>query len=108
MVPKNPLKPIRWPNDFVNKIMCGDCSELIKELPDESIDNIITDPPYGLNKEGISNDYNLGTFYNILPDCYRVLKRDSFFITFFSTKFLPKLFENNPFSYFWQFVLMEE
>ena len=34
-----------------------------------------------------------------------VLKKDSFFITFFSTKFLPELFKNNPFGYFWQFVL---
>lgn len=32
-------------------------------------------------------------------------KKDSFFITFFSTKFLPKLFERNPFFYFWQVVL---
>jgi len=40
-----------------------------------------------------------------LPDCYRVLKDDGFFITFFSTKYLPDLFKNNPFAYFWQFVL---
>jgi len=40
-----------------------------------------------------------------VPECYRVLKNDSFFITFFSTKFLPRLFENNPFKYFWQIIL---
>lgn len=33
------------------------------------------------------------------------MKKDSFFITFFSTKFLPALFINNPFKYFWQIVL---
>ena len=27
----------------------GDCLELMKELPDESIDAVITDPPYGIN-----------------------------------------------------------
>ncbi|MEM5794434.1 MAG: site-specific DNA-methyltransferase [Candidatus Aenigmatarchaeota archaeon] len=89
---------------FINKIVLGDALKLIKEIPDETIDAIITDPPYGLKKEGIRNDEDLTTFYKILPECYRVLKNNSFFITFFSTKFLPKLFINNPFVYFWQII----
>ena len=32
----------------VNKIYLGDCLELMKEIPSESIDLIVTDPPYGL------------------------------------------------------------
>ena len=28
-------------------IECGDCLELMKSIPDKSIDLIITDPPYG-------------------------------------------------------------
>ena len=98
-------KTYSYPEDFINKIICGDCLELIKTIPDNKIDCIITDPPYGLNKNGIKNDKDLSLFYNILPDCYRVLKDDGFFITFFSTKHLPDLFKNNPFTYFWQFVL---
>lgn len=94
-----------YPEDFINKIICGDCLELIKTIPDNKIDCIVTDPPYGLNKNGIKNDKDLSLFYTILPDCYRVLKDDGFFITFFSTKYLPDLFKNNPFAYFWQFVL---
>ena len=90
---------------FQNKIICGDSLKLIKNLPDESIDLILTDPPYGIKKEGIKNSSDLETFYNILPDCYRVLKKDGFIIIFFSTKLLPKIFKNNPFSYFWQFIL---
>lgn len=95
----------RYPEDFTDNIICGDCFNLIKYLPDEEIDCVITDPPYGLNTKGIKNDTDLSIFYNILPECYRVLKKDSFFITFFSTKYLPKLFERNPFTYFWQFIL---
>jgi site-specific DNA-methyltransferase (adenine-specific) len=91
--------------NFTNRIICGDSIKLMKKISDDSIDAIVTDPPYGLNKNGIANDEDLSTFYNILPECYRVLKNDSFFITFFSTKFLPKLFLNNPFSYFWQIIL---
>ncbi len=94
-----------FPQDFINTIICGDALHLITKIPDNSIDVIFTDPPYGLNKQDIINDNNLQTFYLILPQCYRVLKKDSFFITFFSTKFLPQLFQNNPFKYFWQFIL---
>ena len=94
-----------YPKDFINKIICGDCLELIRLIPDNSIDVVLTDPPYGLNKNGIRNDANLSLFYNIMPECYRILKNNSFFITFFSTKFLPQLFKNNPFDYFWQIVL---
>ena len=83
----------------------GDALDLIKLIPDNSVDVVLTDPPYGLSKDGIRNDADLTTFCRILPECYRVLKDDSFFITFFSTKLLPKLFENNPFEYFWQIVL---
>ena len=88
-----------------NKIHCIDCLDGIKRLDAESVDLILTDPPYGLNKKGIQNDSDLSLFYSILPECYRVLKKDSFFITFFSTKYLPELFKNNQFQYFWQIVL---
>jgi DNA modification methylase len=32
--------------EFKNKIICGDCLEILKEIPDNSIDCIITSPPY--------------------------------------------------------------
>jgi len=99
------LNELAFPQDFVNKIICGDCRKLITKIPDKSIDAIITDPPYGLSKKDIMNDNDLSVFYEILPECYRVLKDDSFFITFFSTKHLPELFKQNPFTYFWQIVL---
>ena len=101
----NKIRKLKFPNDFVNKIVCGDSLMLIKKIPGGSIETIITDPPYGLNTKGIPNDADLSIFYKSLPELYRVLKKDGWFITFFSTKFLPKLFENNPFSYFWQIVL---
>ncbi|MBU2615793.1 MAG: site-specific DNA-methyltransferase [Nanoarchaeota archaeon] len=91
--------------EWTNKIICGDSLNLIKELPNESIDLILTDPPYGIKKEGIKNSADLKVFYKILQDCYRVLKKDGFIIIFFSTKLLPEIFKNNPFSYFWQFIL---
>jgi len=32
----------------LNKIYCADCLELMKEIPDKSIDLVLTDPPYGI------------------------------------------------------------
>ena len=34
----------------VNKIICGDCLEVMKEIPDKSVNLIIADPPYNINK----------------------------------------------------------
>lgn len=32
-------------------LRCMDCMELMRDLPDNSVDSIVTDPPYGLSKE---------------------------------------------------------
>jgi len=32
----------------VNQIVCGDCLELMAEIPDKAIDLVLTDPPYGI------------------------------------------------------------
>lgn len=36
----------------INKIICGDCLEIMKQFPANYIDTIITDPPYGLKFMG--------------------------------------------------------
>ena len=30
------------------KLLQGDCLEVLKELPDNSVDSVVADPPYGL------------------------------------------------------------
>lgn len=92
-------------SNIINTIHNIDCFEGFKMIPDSSVNLILTDPPYGLNKIGIRNDHDLSLFYASLPESYRVLKDDSFYITFFSTKFLPNAFKNNPFTYYWNFIL---
>ena len=37
------------------KLLLGDCLELMKDIPDKSIDAVITDPPYGIN---LDTDYS--------------------------------------------------
>jgi len=39
---------MRYPDDFLNKNILGDCVEIMKSIPDESVDAIVTDPPFGI------------------------------------------------------------
>ena len=34
--------------EYLNKVVCGDCLEVMKKLPDKCIDLVLTDPPYGI------------------------------------------------------------
>lgn len=81
---------------YLNKITCGDCYELIKELPDKSIDAIYTDIPYLYDSGNLSDknplDYRIakkrkelafisnGIDYSILDEFVRVLKNVNIFV----------------------------
>lgn len=70
-----------------NKVIQGDCLEVIKDIPDKSIDCVITDPPYG-TKTDQRDTFMVGEFSNvmplILPEIFRVLKDDGAFYCFIS------------------------
>ena len=38
-------------NGFKSRILQGDCIEVLRDMPDNSVDSVVTDPPYGLSKE---------------------------------------------------------
>ena len=40
-----------YPDDYINKILNGDCIELMKKIPDGSVNFILTDPPYMISNE---------------------------------------------------------
>lgn len=52
-----------------NKIYCADCLELMKEMEDNSVDLVLTDPPYGIGECGAKNHSRWGacdpTYYMI-------------------------------------------
>jgi len=35
---------------LTHKIICGDCIEVMKEMESDSVDLVVTDPPYGMSK----------------------------------------------------------
>ena len=68
----------------------GDCLEVMKDIPDGSVDMVLTDPPYLMNyktsrrkdKEHdfckpILNDNNEELIKQYIKDCYRIMKNDS-------------------------------
>ena len=63
----------------LNKIYCGDCLEVMKEIPDKSIDLVLTDFPYGINCEydGYEDTQeNLKYLVdNAMPEILRISKR---------------------------------
>jgi adenine-specific DNA-methyltransferase len=76
--------------EFTNRIITGDCIEVMKELPDASVDCVITDPPYLSNYtsrdgRGFRNDNPQDTSW-LAPayaQMYRVLKGNSFCVSFY-------------------------
>ena len=61
---------MKYPDDFINKIICGDCLEVMKEMPDECVDMVITSPPYDNLRiyQGPKFD-----FENIAIELFRIL-----------------------------------
>jgi len=42
---------LKYPEDFIGKIIQGDCLEVMRQMPDKCVDLVLTDPPYGLNNK---------------------------------------------------------
>jgi len=61
----------------------GDCKEVLKSMPDNSIDSIVTDPPYELGFMGKSWDAS-GIAYDVemWKECLRVLKPGGHLLSF--------------------------
>jgi site-specific DNA-methyltransferase (adenine-specific) len=73
--------------EFLNRIIHGDCLEIMGYMPSESVDIMITSPPYNIGKMH-SNRLQFGTYagndmkesdyqewqIKVLNECYRILK----------------------------------
>lgn len=81
------------------ELIHGDCFELNKGIPDESIDLIVTDPPYGMSfqsgrrkdkHEKIENDVDLWWLSDWFKSQYRILKNNSHAYVFCSFHHVDK------------------
>jgi DNA modification methylase len=63
----------------------GDCLEVLKTLPDCSVDAVVTDPPYGLSFMGKRWDYDVPAV-EVWQECLRVLKPGGHLLAFAGTR----------------------
>ena len=75
-------------NTFTNRIMCGDCRDVMREMPSASVDLVVTDPPYQVGNRsrdgrGFRNDDNALWLLPAFAQVGRVLKRDRFCVSFY-------------------------
>ena len=63
----------------------GDCSDVLKALPDNSVDAVVTDPPYGLSFMGKRWDYDVPS-EDVWRECLRVLKPGGHLLAFAGTR----------------------
>lgn len=72
------------------KILEGDCLELMRSIPSDSIDAIVTDPPYGLGFMGKDWDASVPGV-DWARECLRVLKPGGHLVAFGGTRTVHRL-----------------
>lgn len=79
--------------ELENKIINADCMDILKQLPDNCIDLVLTDPPYGMNfcsnyrkkkYKHIENDDNLDWLSGWCKEINRIRKDDAHIYIFCS------------------------
>jgi adenine-specific DNA-methyltransferase len=75
------------------QVIQGDCKSVLPTLPGESVDFVLTDPPYLARYKDrfgrtLANDDNPAAVVGAYAELYRVLKRDRFCVSFYG---YPKL-----------------
>lgn len=71
----------------------GACESILRSMPDNSVDSIVTDPPYGLNFMGNKWDYQVPTVEQ-WAECLRVLKPGGHLIAFSGSRTYHRLVIN--------------
>jgi len=67
------------------RLLHGDCLEVMRTLPDCSVDAVVTDPPYGLSFMGKKWDYDVPSV-EVWAECLRVLKPGGHLLAFAGTR----------------------
>jgi adenine-specific DNA-methyltransferase len=88
------MKPI---DKFVNRILLGDCVQVMGQMPEASVDLIATDPPYLVgyaDRSGrrVENDDRDDWLMPAFAQMYRVLKPDRFCVSFYGWNRVDRFF----------------
>ena len=67
------------------QVIHGDCMDVMREMADNSVDSIVTDPPYGLAFMGKRWDHDVPSV-EVWAECLRVLKPGGHLLAFAGTR----------------------
>ena len=72
----------------INQVLQGDCTRVLRTLPNEAVDLVVTDPPYGVRYQDglgrtIANDDDPSRVLGAFSDLYRLLKPNSVCVSFY-------------------------
>ena len=75
-------------SDFVNRVICGDCVEIMRMMPAQSVDLVVTDPPYlaryrDRTGRTVANDDDASWLAPAFAEAARVLKDHRFLVSFY-------------------------
>lgn len=70
------------------EVLHGDCTEVLQEFPDRSVDLVVTDPPYiaryrDRTGRSVSNDDNAVWLAPAFREMYRLLRNNRFCVSFY-------------------------
>src|SRR3990167_9051067 len=63
---------------YLNKIIQGDCLEVMKQMPDKCVDLILTDPPYGLNSKMKGGTWGRNSIYKEMLEWDNLIGKEYF------------------------------
>lgn len=106
--------------DYEDYLRHGDALQWISGLPDESVNMVNFDPPWGIGIDSYDRNQHYGTFddsadtgiqtmQELLPEIYRVLAPDSYMVMWFGIQFYQILYDTlvaegftvNPVPHIW-------
>jgi site-specific DNA-methyltransferase (adenine-specific) len=92
-----------FPQDFYNKIICGDCLEVMPEILDQSIDFVLCDLPFGITAPFWDKHIDIEKLWE---NYNRIIKKKGTIALFSSQPFTTKLISSNEkdFRYCWYWV----
>src|SRR5665213_1447305 len=90
--------PITQPQQLINTIAHGDCIEIMRQIPEASVDFILTDPPYLVNfhdRQGrtLKNDTDDNWLKPAMAEGFRVLKQNRLMLCFYGWPRAEKFLE---------------
>jgi site-specific DNA-methyltransferase (adenine-specific) len=93
------------PDHLLNAYHCGNCFDELAKLPDECVDLVLTDPPYGIDYQSnrrvareklpkFANDIDLSWVDDWVDQVHRLLKNDRHFYCFTRFDMYPLFFNS--------------